>query len=387
MEDETLITTLYAGFFSILGAFCYAEFYKEENIVENFVNDIKEKVSVHNSFFADHNRSSMSSIDTLFIDDFSRQEVSDSVSVINDSLERVVSSRPDCDAVKKEFESKRVPVLMFHRLGEREDRYTVSPGNFERLLHSLYVNDFYSVSLEEFLDGDFSSVPVGKKPVLITFDDAHVSQFRLNSDGSVCGRSAVGVMESFYETYDFGSKPVFFVSFGGRNNFSLPFGQKDVASDKMKFLVDNGYGVGYHTVFHDNNTNASRNNVLEQYVLSSSLFHNLLGSERFESIRSTKAHPFGAVPTSEVVFDYMVEKYSDGLFNAWGGPSRHPLSSNFDIYRIPRIEITYHSLRSLVLNVSNLYEVTPETKKFYDFLNNKTNVYEMKALEVKGLNK
>ncbi len=379
MRSDDLFKALYASYFALISSFFVSEVKSCDRVVDYFVDKIESKISVVNQFYSEHARTSL---DTLVVDDFS-----DDVVVNQDSLglDGVVSSLPDFDVVREEFESKRVPVLMFHRIGEREDRYTVSPGNFERLLGSLYDNDFYSVSLEEFLDGDFSGVPVGKKPVLITFDDAHISQFRYDGAGNICDKSAVGIMERFFGEYDFGSKPVFFNHFGGRGNFVLPFGQNDYASDKMKFLVDNGYSVGYHTVFHDNNAGASKNDIFEQYTLSSSLFLMLLGEERFERVRSTKAHPEGAFPRSREVFDYAVAKYPDGLFNAWGGSSRHPLSEDFDVYSIPRIEITYHTLGELVLGRGDSYRVTPDTKRFYELLNNESEIRRLTSLGVDSL--
>ena len=356
---DTLFKTSLATYIGFLSAFSYVNYFPGEKVeaLKNGVKDsVMEKVEFVKSFY-----------------DFPFFLVPDSLSVDApvkpDSLEtRVESSLPDFDAVHRIFESTRVPVLMFHEFGEREDRYTVSPRNFERILYDLYVNDFYSVSLDEFVSGDFSSVPVGKKPVLLTFDDAPESQFRINNDGSVCSRSAVGVMESFYDEYDFGRGGVFFVSYGSYNKFRLPFAQNDFVSDKLKFLIDNGYDVAYHTVFHNNNTGASMNNIFEQNVVSSALFHKFLGEEYFDKVSSSFAHPFGASPSNGVVFDYLASSY-ESVFDAWGGASKHPLSSGFDVKRITRIEITHQTLNSLVLGLRNTYRVTPETEKFYDFVN------------------
>ncbi|MCC7574374.1 hypothetical protein KO361_02185 [Candidatus Woesearchaeota archaeon] len=276
-----------------------------------------------------------------------------------------LDSLVNLESARYEFESKRIPVLMFHNFADKEDRYTISPENFKKLLFDLYVNDFYSVSLSEFYEGDFSKVPVGKKPVLFTFDDAGPGQFMLRSDGSICDNSAVGILEKFYDDFDFGRGGVFFVSYGTPNNFRLPFMQDDLASDKMKMLVDLGYDLAHHTVLHPNNARASKNNIFEQHVLSEALFHYLLGDRVDKLNVSSFAHPFGASPSNGEVFDYLSGKY-DVVFDAWGGASRHSLSSSFDKYRIPRIEITYHT-RNLVVDSKDLYVVTDDTKNFYAF--------------------
>lgn len=269
---------------------------------------------------------------------------------------------------KRVFETARIPILMFHNFHDREDRYTVSPDNFRKLLFELYSNDFYSVDLGSFYKGDFSNVPVGKKPVLLTFDDAGRGQFVMNKDGSICGNSAVGILEEFYNSYDFGRGGVMFVSYGINNNFRLPFEQNKFASDKLKFLLDNGYDIGYHTVFHPNNTNASINNIFEQYFLSSASLYKLLGEDYFNKIDITSyAHTFGAVPRNEEVFDYLCS-LKDVIFDAWNGASRHPLSSSFDVYSVSRIETTYHNINKII-NARNIYTVTPDTKLYYLFNN------------------
>lgn len=309
------------------------------------------------------------------------QDFSNKIS-INRNIEDYLSSG-ELNKIYHDFESKRVPVLMFHNFGEKEDRFTISPTNFEKLLYELYSNDFYSVSLSEFVEGDFSRVPVGKKPILFTFDDAGKGQF-LIKDGVISNKSAVGVLESFYESYDFGRGGVFFISYGVDNNFRLPFLQEEYASLKMKFLVNKGYDVAHHTISHNNNTYASLNNIFEQNVLSSAMFLYLLGDDVKKIKVDAFAHPFGASPVNKKVFDFLSSKY-DVIFDAWGGSSPHPHSSKFNTYRIPRIEITYHT-KDLVLNSSSSYVVSYESKMFYLFERREKTLINMN-LSSKYLNK
>lgn len=274
---------------------------------------------------------------------------------------------PDFDAVKKEFETKNIPVLMFHNIHRNENRYTMSPKNFKKYLEEIHRNDFYSVSLREYLQGDFSNVPLGKKPVLITFDDASTGQFIMKNDTTICENSAVGILNSFYEKNDFGFGGVFFVSFGTTNNFKLPFMQEEYASKKMKYLVEKGYDVQFHSKNHQDFTNTTRDEMFKQYILTESLFMYLLGQEKYEQIKiKAYAHPFGAIPRQDEVIDFLTEKY-DAKFNAWGGASNHPLSTRFNIYAIPRIEIN-NETKNHILNNSNTYKVTEETAKYYKLL-------------------
>ncbi|MFW6272720.1 MAG: hypothetical protein ACOC2U_02940 [bacterium] len=292
----------------------------------------------------------------------------DNLSVDKDSINMNISSL--YGEVKQEFNTKKIPVLMFHNFHENENRYTISPDNFRNLLSDLHKNDFHSISLEEYVNGDFSDVPVGKKPVLFTFDDASTGQFMLNPDSSISKNSAVGILEEFYNNHDFGHGGAFFISYGNDKKFRLPFMQDDLASHKMKMLVDLGYDLGHHTIVHSNNSNASANDIFKQHTLSDAVFTHLLSEEYSKKIKvRSYAHPFGAKPSNKDVFNYLTDKY-ELVFDAWGGTSNHPLSTDFEPYAIPRIEITYQT-KNLVLNANNLYSVTLRTKQFYAMKYNK----------------
>ena len=80
----------------------------------------------------------------------------------------------------------RVPVLLYHGIGDSEDaeapgesRFSVSRAEFARQMELLDEAGFEALTIEEygdFLAGDREGLP--DKPVLITFDDGQLSSFR-----------------------------------------------------------------------------------------------------------------------------------------------------------------------------------------------------------------
>jgi peptidoglycan/xylan/chitin deacetylase (PgdA/CDA1 family) len=70
-----------------------------------------------------------------------------------------------------------IPVLMYHQFGEPAGRYRIPMWRFEQQLDWLVANGYETVSLKEvfdFLDGKGNLPP---KPVVITIDDGHPSQW------------------------------------------------------------------------------------------------------------------------------------------------------------------------------------------------------------------
>ena len=138
-----------------------------------------------------------------------------------------------------------VMVLEYHVIGP-DDRWSRSPDNFRADLETLYAEGYRCVSLKDFVTNNIK-VEAGFTPVVFTFDDSSVSQFRyIEQDGKpvIDPDCAVGIMEDFARRHpDFGMTATFYV---------LPamFGQPEYAEMKLKYLVEHGYDIGNHTVSH-----------------------------------------------------------------------------------------------------------------------------------------
>jgi peptidoglycan/xylan/chitin deacetylase (PgdA/CDA1 family) len=72
-------------------------------------------------------------------------------------------------------EAQRVPVLMYHRIGEAnndwEARYAISPGNFKAHMHILAKNGFQAVTIDALMNWLVNGVALPDQAILITFDD------------------------------------------------------------------------------------------------------------------------------------------------------------------------------------------------------------------------
>jgi hypothetical protein len=79
---------------------------------------------------------------------------------------------------------------------------------FRASLEWLYAHNFYVIPLADYIKNQIKA-PAGKRPVVLTFDDGPVTQFRYlvdaNGKKTIDPDSAVGILEDFYAKHpDFG---------------------------------------------------------------------------------------------------------------------------------------------------------------------------------------
>ncbi|MFW5991401.1 MAG: polysaccharide deacetylase family protein [Candidatus Nanoarchaeia archaeon] len=253
--------------------------------------------------------------------------------------ESEVVKRPKYEKI---LDVEKVPILMYHEIGNPKEseygkRYTTTPEVFREQLQVLYENNYVPVSLEEFVNEDF---PAGKRPYMLTFDDASRGQFnyvmeegKLKPDPD----SAVGILEEMAEKYsDFEAKAVFFVDFVDKKGyFEVPFGQENLEKQKLKYLAGNGYDVQCHTTFHHF---ISKESFKSLYNNTKMYEHLVEQKPKHESI----AYPYGDIPDNSKKKDFIEENF-DYAFGAWGNRNGNlayvPSSDKFEPYNIPRIEV------------------------------------------------
>lgn len=266
---------------------------------------------------------------------------------------------------KKNIESKNIPVLMFHRVGHVSRRYEMTPSEFRFILDVLHNNDYYALNLEQFVSGNFSKVPVGKKPFLITFDDASENQFKyIKGTDIIDPDCAVGIMDDYFSKYkDFGKGAVFYINyFGVDKEYIVPFGDDKTIKEKMTYLLDDGFDIGAHTPYHTNNRHSTEKDVKEQMMIMDALLQYHTEQNIDEKIK-TYAHPYGAVPKNPVV-EKDIEAHYGCVMDAVGGLSKHPLSATFNPESVPRIESDLKNL-NYFFNKRNQYVVTEKDHEFY----------------------
>lgn len=236
------------------------------------------------------------------------------------------------------FSEGSVPVLMYHNIETKKSRFNVSPETFRKHLEFLYENNFRLIDSADFFSGDYPARLKSKKPVLLTFDDCLLGQFKVEN-GSVDSGSAMGVLEDFIEKHpDFGRGAIFFCDFvkeADKREFlpSVPFEQEEQVKEKLEFLIEKNYTIGNHTVNHLNIKNLAREEI-EQEIRE---LENKIGAETIFF-----AYPFGSVPRSKAVKDYLKEKMR-GSFSCDNNLSFSPNDPKFDSLNIPRIEMNEYS--------------------------------------------
>lgn len=236
--------------------------------------------------------------------------------------------------LEEPLEPSRVPVLEYHNFGEEEGRWTRTPENFYSDLLWLYNNDYRPVTVAQFIKMQFPMEP-GKKPVILSFDDASEGQFRYLDDGTIDPNSAVGVMNKFVEQYpDFGTSATFFV-------LPYSFGQVEYIDDKLKYLVQTGREIGSHTFGHEDLSEID-GGTIEWSLASHEIYVQQQLGEPYE-VRSL-AYPLGHYPDGEL-FELVKRGSSEGHkyeidagFLVGSNPTLMPDDPDFDPYKIPRIQ-------------------------------------------------
>jgi len=219
----------------------------------------------------------------------------------------------------------RVPILEYHQVGPKEERWTRSFENFRGDLEWLYNNDYRAVSIGDFAEQRIS-LPYGKKPVVLTFDDGGYTQLNFKN-GKIDPYTAVGVMDEFLKKYpDFGPSAVFYLN-------NAPFKLVDDKAKAIEYLFSTGRQIGNHTMTHANLAKMSDSNVerelsrLDAYVRS-------FGFRDVDL--STLSYPFGGVPRGDGM--KAMKKYVKLGLLVGADPASVPYSVNYDPYFVPRIQ-------------------------------------------------
>ncbi|HYH11857.1 MAG TPA: polysaccharide deacetylase family protein [Thermomicrobiales bacterium] len=228
----------------------------------------------------------------------------------------------------------RVPILMYHAFVhnvEHTDEWTITFDQLREQLNWLRDNDFVAVGLNGMLDREFD-IPAGKRPVILTFDDASAGQFGLQEAPGggfeVKPDTAVGVLEEYRQAHPGFIQTAFFAV--------LPyncFASEDDPStceERLTWLVEHDYEIGNHTMGHENLTNVSIERFKEEIVGPIHWINERISGKN--NLSEVLVLPFGAYPASEdfvaLLFDgfwvegeYYLPKL---VIEVGGGPTRAP---------------------------------------------------------------
>lgn len=232
-----------------------------------------------------------------------------------------------------------VPVLEYHDVQPTEYRWGRSIVNFKRDLQFLYDNGYVTATTQDMLAG-FPDVPAGKKPVVMTFDDARKSQFvasGVDSSGEAIPTPtcAVGLMMAFARTHPgFGHRATFYV---------LPsfFEEDKYDAAKLKYLQAHGFEIGNHTWTHLQMGKASPEEIRSQLARLQAAVDKELGEPGFRT--TTLAYPDGSVPRTSAQMAAAVGGGSApyhilAMLLVGANPALSPFDKHFDPLRIARIQ-------------------------------------------------
>jgi len=163
-----------------------------------------------------------------------------------------------------------IPILCIHKIS-REKRYGLTSERFRILLQFIKNNKWYLISDKQYLEGDFSRVPTGFKPIVLGADDAGYGIFIYQTKGDrltgptkrffskplLARDSLVAILERWAPREEGRINFTFYVSFDaipfrqldGFKNPGFPYRGVPVVAEKIRYL-DKKFILGVHSLSH-----------------------------------------------------------------------------------------------------------------------------------------
>lgn len=202
-------------------------------------------------------------------------------------------------------ETGKIMIIMYHRIGQNNSYYTRTIDAFKSDLQRLYDLGYRTVAYSDYIQGTFD-IPKGTTPVVLTFDDGDISNFRYletETELMIDPDSAVGILEAFSSQHpDFGTNAIFFL------NKDNPFGQAKYLDDKMAYLYEHGYEIGNHTLHHDSLKGQSLEDIQKGVGANVAFYSDAYPNFIMDNI----ALPFGERPSDPDLYQGIFESDYNG---------------------------------------------------------------------------
>ena len=269
------------------------------------------------------------------------------------------------DLSLKPNESGKIMILMYHNIGEEEQTWTRTVDNLKKDLETLYEKGYRPISLSDYVTGNITT-ELGYTPVVLTFDDGNLNNYRYLEDGSLDPNCAVGILVEFNRTHpDFPLEATFFIT------SSNPFKQSQYAKEKVEALIEMGMDIGNHSKDHMNFKDASKDDLEEQLGYQAQYLETFAP----EGYRvNTLALPYGSRPKNKDLEIYLqkgqYEEYSYenvAILNVGWFPAVSPYHIDFNPLSLPRVRASEMNVDNVgMYNYLSYFDNHPEEKFISD---------------------
>lgn len=236
----------------------------------------------------------------------------------NDNLEIIISKGIDYNKYSIN-ELGNIPVMMYHQIKDMKneetkytggnvdyDGYTRTSEAFRNDLEFYYQNGYRMIRLIDYVNGKID-VKLGYSPIVLTFDDG-LNEIKINgldeNDNLIIDPNcALGILEEYKNKYpDFNVTATFFL------NSSLFYNQK--YNEKIiKYMIDNGYDIGNHTLSHPNINKISTSETQKEVGKMYQMLDKIIPDKYVKIV----ALPYGNPSSSNDNFKYILDGEYDGI--------------------------------------------------------------------------
>lgn len=256
-------------------------------------------------------------------------------------------------------ESGKVMILMYHVIGNKEGDWARTVDNFRKDLQVLYDKGYSLISLNDFVNNNITT-PLGRTPIVLTFDDGTEGHFRFitNPDGTktIDPNCAVGIIKEFAEEHpDFGTAATFYIN-------SKPFGQREYWQDKLHIIQELGMEIGNHTLTHPKLNRLKDEDVQKELAGLVKQVQQVIPGYRVNSL----ALPFGIKPQNynlALSGEYNNTKYEHMAVLAVGAqPAKAPATLGHNPHYLPRVKASQEEIEKWLV----YFDTNPQEKYISD---------------------